>query len=262
MPRKRTGQVIPRGNGFAVRVTLAGDKRPVFDVPTCKTHEDATARAEVMSDLAARLMKGGHEAIAESVLNRAARASGDDELSAARTLVEQIESGAFKQSKRLRNDLLGNAIELRGRWYARTPIAPNKRRASMMPWAPPGKNGEPAARERAALLARLARALRNTGEPSHLFVLPKILDRAAEATDEKQLQAIERTVERLVSGIVEVVSIPDEVASVRPGPPRLKTSTDQTAATQLRALVDRLGSLESLHQLIVAEYSEEIGGWE
>ncbi len=101
-----------------------------------------------------------------------------------------------------RADATGNVLTMRGRVYIRIPIATNRRAAFHVQWA----KTEAEARPRAAVMAGMARALRATGEPSHVELLPKILARAAEATDPKRLSELELTVSRLVAGKLRIPS--------------------------------------------------------
>ncbi len=103
-----------------------------------------------------------------------------------------------------RADATGNVLMMRGRVYIRIPVAKGKRPAFHVPWA----MTEDEARPRAALMATMARDLRSTGEPSHLDVLPKILERAAVATDAKRLEELRGTVDRLVAGKARVAPLP------------------------------------------------------
>lgn len=97
--RARTGQVIDRGDGrYAARVTLSGNQRPVFELPTCKTFEAATELAGALADLAGRLIKGGHESIAKGTLSRVAAGEAAD-LNTARTMVDRLERGGYKPTQ-------------------------------------------------------------------------------------------------------------------------------------------------------------------
>ncbi|NUP10874.1 MAG: tyrosine-type recombinase/integrase [Polyangiaceae bacterium] len=89
----------------------------------------------------------------------------------------------------------GHAFERHGKWYARTPIGGGKKHISPLPSC----TSEAPAQRRAVWLAEIARSLRGTGEPTHLEILPKLLDRAGAASDTKSTDAVREMVRRLVN---------------------------------------------------------------
>lgn len=90
----------------------------------------------------------------------------------------------------------GNAFCSRGKWYARTPIAPGKRHCSAMPWC--HVDDDAGARGRAALLAELARDLRKV--PDSRELMTKLLDRAGAAATTAELRAVRELVSRIGAG--------------------------------------------------------------
>ena len=101
-----------------------------------------------------------------------------------------------------RSDAKGSVVMMRGRVYIRITVGKGKgkRHAYQVPWATTLDEARP----RAALMATMARDLRSTGEPLHLDVLPKILERTAVETTAKRLEELRGTVDRLAGGMGRV----------------------------------------------------------
>ncbi len=62
MPKVATGELIRTADGFACRVTLAGRRRPRFDLPNCATEPTARDRMKLLAAMARRFRRAGvHE---------------------------------------------------------------------------------------------------------------------------------------------------------------------------------------------------------
>lgn len=90
----------------------------------------------------------------------------------------------------------GNVIERRGKWYARVQVAPGKREAFVMPWA----TERAEAADRASFLLAVSAEIRATKNADTLSILPKLLERAAIATDAARLADVRKVVDGLVAG--------------------------------------------------------------
>lgn len=95
MPAHRTGTAFFRNGKWHARVTLRGDERPSYELPTCTGEEVARARAKLLADLAARLVKAGQLDFAPTILGRAASAEDGEALKNVVALVAAVCAGEF-----------------------------------------------------------------------------------------------------------------------------------------------------------------------
>lgn len=165
MPRESTGEVRVGSAGAYVARIRVGEKRETFELPTCRTEEEARKRSAVMGKLAKPLSSAFH--INEKDALEALRMIGDasaKSLPAAVKVAEELLYGELvpvaHNGGRPRT---GTVVKTKsGLWQALITLDDGTRKR--MPPFPPGTTRE-AAKERARATAVKATKTKRTGRP-------------------------------------------------------------------------------------------------
>ncbi|WP_234022496.1 tyrosine-type recombinase/integrase [Sorangium cellulosum] len=72
-----SGSVRLRGKTWTARLSLGEAGRPTFNLPTCRTEQEANARLQVLSELAGRLLAAGQIVLGLPLLEQAAAREGN-----------------------------------------------------------------------------------------------------------------------------------------------------------------------------------------
>ncbi|MBN1605090.1 MAG: tyrosine-type recombinase/integrase [Polyangiaceae bacterium] len=113
MPKRATGSVTFGDDGIArTRVTLQGQNRRVFELPSCKTEQQALDRSELLAEQAKRLRKAGHTGskAADTLLLELARARPGAE-AVALQVIGELCGGVAVPAKKDRGPTFRNVAE-------------------------------------------------------------------------------------------------------------------------------------------------------